>query len=404
MGTSDMKKGLLPKTAGAFMALLLAVLIARSAALMAYTPEALTQYSAAEQFQASKQWGQAIDAYQAALEADPTLVAAYKGLGTANYMNGDRKAALECYDRYLAAYPDDEATKKFADSLRPAMAGTAAPVAPAATAAPQAASGTHGGPALGPFRPGFDLRLPFSVVAVNSADVDEFYLDNGPYPGSTWIQPSEALTWGLGLGIDYGMGQGFVFGLDAQYGPSRSQPGSWTWPDPWGGTDVESDGWWSWQIAFLATPGWRFKLGNSFVIEPCVGLGVMPAWLNASFDTSYSAQGQAPPFNEKNSNLSYQAYGLGYAIQPQIKVEYIFGHFGFGLSVGYLYNTPTTLKYTSISNPQNVALPAGMKVGNSVTYYPSVAAQNSNSPKTWTMNTSGITGSLYVSYYFNPLF
>ncbi|HTA17499.1 MAG TPA: hypothetical protein VK786_07115, partial [bacterium] len=325
----------------------------------------------------------------------------YKGLGTANYMIGDRKTALDCYDLYLAAYPDDEATKKFADSLGPVAGG---PAAPAATARPQAASGTHNGPGPGPFRPGFDLRLPFSVVAVNSADVDEFYLDNGPYAGSTWIQPAEALTWGLGLGIDYGMGQGFVFGLDAQYGPSRSQPGNWTWPDPWGGTDVESDSWWSWQIAFLATPGWRFKLGNSFVIEPCVSLGVMPAWLNASFDTSYSAQGQAPPYNEKNSNVSYQAYGLGYAIEPQIKAEYIFGRFGFGLSVGYLYNTPTTLKYTSVSNPQNAAYPTGLKVGNTVTYYPSVAAQNSNSPKNWAMNTSGISGSFYVSYYFNPLF
>ena len=388
-------------TGAASMAVLLAVLIAQAASLGAYTPEALAQYSAAEEFQAAKQWDQAIAAYRAALTADPTLVAAYEGLGLANYMIGDRKAALEFYDRYLAGYPNDEAAEKFADSLRPAVGVTAAPVA---TPLPQAVAAAPSGPALGPFHPGFDLRLPFSVVAVNSADVDEFYLDNGPFAGSTWIQPSEALTWGLGLGIDYGMAQGFVFGLDAQYGPSRSQPGSWTWPDPWGGTDVESDSWWSWQAAFLATPGWRFKLGNSFVLEPCVGLGVMPAWENASFDTSYSAQGQAPPFNEKNSKLSYQAYGLGYAIQPQIKAEYIFGHFGFGLSVGYLYNTPTTLKYTSIANPQNVALPPGMKVGSNVVYYPSVAAQNSNSAKNWAMNTSGFSGSVYVSYYFEPLF
>jgi hypothetical protein len=200
------------------------------------------------------------------------------------------------------------------------------------------------------------------------------------------------------------MAQGFIIGLDAQYGPSRSQPGSWTWPDEWGGTDVENDGWWSWQMAFLATPGWRFKVGKSFVIEPSVSLGLMPAWLNASFDTAYSAQGQAPPWNEKNSKVSYEAYGLGYAIQPQVKAEYIFGRFGLGLSVGYLYNTPTTLKYTSVSNPQNASYPPGMKVGNTVTYYPSIAAQNSNAPKNWAMNTSGLCGSFYVTYYFKPLF
>lgn len=242
------------------------------------------------------------------------------------------------------------------------------------------------------------------MEAANAADVDEFYLDNGPWPGSTIVKPSAALAWGLGLGVDYGMAQGFVFGLDAQYGPSRSQPGSWTWPDPWGGTDVENDGWWSWQMAFLLTPGWRFKLGDAFVVEPCVALGLMPAWLNTTLDTTYSAQGQAPPWNERNSNLSYEAYGLGYAIQPQIKAEYIFGRFGFGLSVGYLYNTPTTLKYTSISNPQNVPLPSGFKVGDTVTYYPSVAAQNSNSPSNWAMNTSGFSGSIYATYYFKPLF
>jgi tetratricopeptide (TPR) repeat protein len=101
----------------------------------AYTADALAQFQAGRQYQAARQWAPAVQAYEAALRADPSLTQAYKALGTIYYQAGDHKGALVFYDRYLTTNPGDTATKNFADGIRaslgaPAPAPAAAPVPP----------------------------------------------------------------------------------------------------------------------------------------------------------------------------------------------------------------------------------------------------------------------------------
>lgn len=97
-------------------------LLSVAAPARAYTRKALTQYEAGQEYQANEQWQQAEDAYQAALKADPSLVVAYKALGSAAYLSGDRPGALRYYDVYLKSYPRDSATRKFVEELRASLA------------------------------------------------------------------------------------------------------------------------------------------------------------------------------------------------------------------------------------------------------------------------------------------
>lgn len=370
-------------------AVLAGALLAPAVAARAYTPEALADFSAARQFQAAKQWSNAVRAYQAALKADPSLTVAYKALGTIYYQAGDRKGSLYFYDRYLGYYPNDAPTKEFADRLRASLgAGAAAPAIQAA-----------GGHSAGPFNPGFDLRFDAGGVFASGADVDEFYDWYTPSedPGSSVTQPGGALAYGVGLGIDYGFSGGFIVGLDAQYGPNRTQNASLSSPDFFGGNDTENATYNISQYAILLSPGWRFKLGQAFVLEPCLGLGIMPATFKGTANFTVSSQaaamGEEPPPTTTDA-----ASGTGYAVWPQIKGEYLFGQFGLGLSLGYLINTATTMKITAYSPLQpGQASP----VGTDLQYYPSPTA---TSPSNWALNSSGFSVSLYASYYFTPLF
>lgn len=140
----------------------------------AYSPQALADFAAGRRYEAAGRWGPAAYAYDAALRADPSLTVTYKALGMVYYMAGDRKSALYFYDRYLSSNPGDAATRDFAVRLRAAL-GTAPPVVPAQTS-PALGTRNHG-----PFRPGFDVRLPMMGILAGASDVDEFY-DNYSAP------------------------------------------------------------------------------------------------------------------------------------------------------------------------------------------------------------------------------
>lgn len=382
----------------------------------AYTAAALARFQAGRQYQAAGQLRWAVLSYEAALTADPSLTACYKALGTIYYEAGDHRGALYFYDRYLATNPDDTATRNFDSGLRASL-GAATPAqasVPATGVEGGSNSAQHPG---GPFRPGFDVRLPVTGILASSADVDEFYGAYAPPPSGyteTDNEPGAALAWATGLGFDYGLSNGFVTGLDFLYGPNRhysvANPVGFEGQNLWTETDTYSIS----QYSLLLTPGWRFKVGGHVVLEPRLGLGVMEASMVQGENIVVSPLGDeffGVPSGGASPAGSYSATssGLGYAVWPEIRGEYLFGQFGVGFSLGYLLNTPTAQKYTAVSgNPANAAAITGP---NPVVPFPTVGAPveyqsspTSTSPTRWYLSTNGLTFGLFVTYHFQPLF
>lgn len=232
---------------------------------------------------------------------------------------------------------------------------------------------------------------------------------------STDNVPAAGLAWGTGLGLDYGLSEGFVAGLDFLYGPNRSYSVSNSLGANGQNILTQNDSITINQYSLLLTPGWRFKVGDNLVVEPRLGLGVMEATMAQKTALGYSAyatevlQG-SPDAYLLNAAGTYttSSSGLGFAIWPEIRGEYLFGQFGVGLSLGYLVNTPTPQKYTAVSgNMANLAIATGQPtntlptVGAGVGY---LASPTSTTPTRWYLNTDGLTFGLFVSYHFQPLF
>jgi hypothetical protein len=349
------------------------------AAARAFTAEAMADYQAGGRYDAAKQYRAAVLSYEAALKADPGMTGAYAAIGRVYFESGDHKGALYFYDRYLAYHPDDEATKAFADNLRVSIGGAA----PAATQN------------AGLFIPGFGVRGALMGVYAGDGDVNEFYdqYSTSNIPGYTVSEPGSSLGYGIALGVDYGFSGGFVAGLDLQYGPNRTDVVNFSGDGVFGGTDSEKDTYTINQYTVLLTPGWRFRIGKAFVLEPRLGLGIVPS--SMTVDQKFTPGPVDSANGVPNEEDGYKASGTGYAIWPEIRGEYLFGQFGLGLSVGYLYQTSTTMNYTSETNDPSVNL------GHPVGYYSSPTA---TSLSTWGLSTSGLSFALYGVWHFQPLF
>ncbi|HTA17038.1 MAG TPA: hypothetical protein VK786_04765, partial [bacterium] len=100
-----------------------------------------------------------------------------------------------------------------------------------------------------------------------------------------------------------------------------------------------------------------------------------------------------PAYYTKTTYDATSGLDPGYAVWPELRAEYLFGRFGLGLSVGYLLNTNTELRYGS-SAP-------GADIGNPVGYDPSPTASTASM---WYLNTSGFSASIYCVWHFQPLF
>jgi hypothetical protein len=66
----------------------------------------------------AKAYAPAIMDFKAALGLDPDYFWAYKRLADSYYYLGKKAWALDSYERYLKAHPEDDATRAFAESLR----------------------------------------------------------------------------------------------------------------------------------------------------------------------------------------------------------------------------------------------------------------------------------------------
>ncbi|HTB23280.1 MAG TPA: tetratricopeptide repeat protein [bacterium] len=350
------------------------------AAARAYTAEALADFQAGRNYDAAKQFRMAVLSFEAALKADPSMTGAYAALGRVYFEAGDHRGALYFYDRYLAYHPDDTATQDFADNLRVSIGGAAPAVSRHA----------------GPFIPGFDVRGALMGVYAGDGDVNKFYdqYSTSNIPGYSASEPGDTLSYGVALGFDYGFSNGFVAGLDVQDGPLRDDAVNFSGSGIFGGTDSEKDTYTINQVTVLVTPGWRFRFGKAFVLEPRLGLGVMPSSIKV--DQKFTPGTVDSADGVPSEDQTYSAAGTGFAIWPELRGEYLFGRFGLGLSVGYLYQTGTTMDYTSVPGNQTA-----IHVGHPVGYYSSPTA---SSITKWDLSTSGLSFALYGVWHFKPLF
>lgn len=291
-------------------------------------------YAQGQRLQAAKQWPAAAAAYQEALKEDPSDPKPYKALGTVYYLAGDRRGALSYYRRYLRAVPGDSATKAFADRLQASL-----PAAEGATPAARPRTSGH-------FNPGFDVRAGLDAVFCGGSDLAKLVGSDAT------VAPATAL--GYGLGVDYGLANGFVAGLDLMLGPNRSHAVSY----PGGMSETFAIS----HLAAFAQPGWRFPVGP-VVLEPRLGLGLMTASMTVS----------APGY------AGSTATGSGYGLWPSLRAEYEWGCWGFGAELGYLYSAVSPMVFSG---------------GN---------ATNHSDGSVWTLSTSGPSLGLELLYHFTPL-
>jgi hypothetical protein len=276
------------------------------AAAHAGPSQALAAFNQGKQYQAARQWRQAIQYYAAALKADPSFYYAYKALGTVYYQAGDHRGALAYYDLYLRSAPGDAATKAFAERIRAELAGIRPAAAIAARPMPTAQPSAPAGRSLAG---GFDVRTFGGAVLDNGSDLASDF--------GGGVQVGSSIADLGGLGVDYGWPFGAVLGADLMLGPLRSHrlsvPGS---------TATASIA----NVAGFVNAGWRFHPFEDCVVEARLGVGALSGAMQITGD------GPSDIWE-----------GIGYGFWPELRGEFELGNWGLGLSLGYLVSDIPTL-------------------------------------------------------------
>jgi hypothetical protein len=315
------------KVAVGFLALAVACL-AWPAPAHADRATALTDFNQGKQYQAARQWRQAIQCYTAALKTDPSFYYSYKALGTVYYQAGDHRGALSYYDLYLKSAPADDATRAFAEKIRAELAGLR-PAPAAARPAPASQPGQGGGEDLAA---GFDVRAFGGAVLDSGSDLASDF--------GGGVQVGSCIADLGGLGVDYGWPFGAVLGADLMVGPLRSH--SLSVPGAKATATIAN-------VAGFVNAGWRFRAFEDCVVEARLGVGALSGAMQIT--------GAGP---------SDMWQGFGYGFWPELRGEFELGNWGLGLSLGYLVSdiptlTDTTTNQVVVNNQTkaNVALQTG---------------------------------------------
>ena len=306
-----------------------------SVSVHADTAAAAADYKQAQQFQAAKQWGAAVKAYQAALAAEPRYIWAYKGLGTTYYLAGDKKGALTYYDRYLQSNPSDAATKAFADKLRASLGAAPAAAAPVPAAAASSYSGKS------PLA-GLSFGLGLDGLLASADDINQLLGSNPPQTFQS------SFGFGADLGVDYGFANGFVIGGKFAYGPNRSH--ALTYSD--GSSDTVAIN----NLMIAVSPGYRIAMGEKSWIDLRVDLGYLI--VTGTETVAYNGFSQAYTFTSS-----------GYAVIPQVAYVYkINSNFGLSGGLGYMISSASPVNddkgqplliYSSTGSTSNFAVTTG---------------------------------------------
>jgi hypothetical protein len=247
------------------MLLLLALLASAAPAPCTNLSPAQVDYARGQALQERRQWTEAIQAYQEALKADPHFVYAYKSMGTVYYDSGDPRSALACFDLYLHAKPDDDATRAFADTLRRRLSSDTSPEA-AAAAAHREAVPTD-------FRRGLDIGADLGLAFAQANDLNQSL----PAASGASYGSSEALA--LDLNANFGFEGGAVLGCGLLLGPNRSHSLSGGTPGLPGTITVSS-------LGLFVDGGYRQRLSRDSWLDGRVSAGVLSSQIGISGSAS----------------------------------------------------------------------------------------------------------------------
>jgi hypothetical protein len=211
---------------------------------------------------------------------------------------------------------------------------------------------------------GLALALPaWAPCADLNSGFDVRVFGGGDYNGGEDLEtdfgvPSNSdVAAYFGLGGDYAFRSGFVVGMDWMDGPLRRHTLGGAAYSFSGVVSVNN-------VSGFITPGWRVSPLPDLLVEARLGLGLVDATEVVQVDGV--------------GNFTYT--GLGYGVWPEIRAEYEIGHWGLGLSAGYLASLVDSVADSNGQILQNVN------------------ASNA------TLHTEGVSLALFGTYHFTPVF
>ena len=250
--------------------------------------------------QAKRHWAEAIKEYQASLDADHDYAWTNKALGTTYLQSGDKWAALNNYEIYLRANPDDGQLRTFANKLRVELGESPIVVAtqdPEPEDPDSAKTRWVVGAGLGGLLAGAD-------------DLNNLSTSGGAKYGG-------ALALGLDASVDYHFEQGYLGGARMILGPNRSHSTDGANKTT---TDISNFG-------LFVAPGLRLPLSSYEWWDLRLGLGFISSAVTSTT-------------NLGGSNVTRTLAGTGFGLWPEVGYARLFDKRFEGLvSLGYLLSS-----------------------------------------------------------------
>jgi len=216
--------------------------------------------------------------YQAALGHDPQYFYAWRQMGNCYVRLRQVPKAIDAYDRYLAAKPDDLAVRDYAERLRKAAdpaAGTGRWTGLGSGSGSGASSGTASAPARNEFFAGVLLR----PVLMGTSDLAAMVPSGASGPSGSSL--------GLGYGLEGGWRHASGFYGVLGYYTGLNKNFSWTQ-----NSGAETNAITSHMGGFYVGPGYRYRLPLAWPLSVEADLGIGQAQLSYAYTVSLQGQGQ----------------------------------------------------------------------------------------------------------------
>jgi hypothetical protein len=179
--------------------------------------QSIQAYQSGNQAYTQRNYDQAIQYYQSAVQQNPNLWQAYQGLGNCYYAKGDKDTALANYQKSLSINPNNPQLSQFVQTIQP----QAAPALPASNGAPASNPSETANPSLGgPPNEGINRNLPRQgkiVIELDDSDWIGSWDDLNNIYGGTIASSSTPIGIKLNLGAAYAVSPNFQLGLKVQY-------------------------------------------------------------------------------------------------------------------------------------------------------------------------------------------